>query len=374
MKILAILLFAASCLLVAKSSWAEVQTTVIANNVLSIKNTLAEQELKQRKVIAGLYNLSGKIKKSVVQRGKLLNDQAQLERAIEDLQEEISENTANLIKQKQMLSKRLQKMSTLGADSSARLIFGASSVSTLNRNMRILGAITKNDKELIENYSYDLKSLATRKEKLVGRLDKLKQIQGKINFEETKLLAEQTTKAKILAGIRKSTAFSISHLQELKRQAGTINLEDSGVLDLLFKKSFSELQGALPAPVRGKVVVPFGIQKALNNENKNRWTIANKGLLYEVSSGEFVRSISSGVVVYSDTIPGHGKTMIVDHGDHYYSVYAGFTKSDVRIGDEVVQSQKLASLDNAGINKLYFEIRHFSENYDPKNWIKGISL
>ncbi len=71
---------------------------------------------------------------------------------------------------------------------------------------------------------------------------------------------------------------------------------------------------------------------------------------------------------------GFGRTLIIDHGDHYYSVYSNIEGIDVGLGDEVEQNQVVAKsgLDPArSIEGIYFEIRHFSEPADPSLWMKG---
>jgi septal ring factor EnvC (AmiA/AmiB activator) len=69
--------------------------------------------------------------------------------------------------------------------------------------------------------------------------------------------------------------------------------------------------------------------------------------------------------------------LVLDHGDHYYTVYAGTKDAVVTVGDQVQPQQKIASTGFSeihGTQGMYFEIRHFSEPYDPKSWLKGPPL
>ncbi|MGE0633330.1 MAG: murein hydrolase activator EnvC, partial [Pseudobdellovibrionaceae bacterium] len=68
---------------------------------------------------------------------------------------------------------------------------------------------------------------------------------------------------------------------------------------------------------------------------------------------------------------GFGTTVILDHGDHYYSIYSGLSKVKVEIGDEIETRQVIAEagwVPETGMPGLYFEVRHFSEATDPSSW------
>lgn len=353
--------------------------SLLGQKVLEARETLEAEEQKQRRVLSGLYELNRKIKSSVVERGNLIRERSQLEESIENLEIEIQENTEALVLQKRLLSERLRAIYKFGGNSGARLIFGAANPTVLDRNLRILGVIAKKDRELITNYTFDLKNLAKRKERLVNRLSRLKEIETKILKKEQKLVAEQNIKNKLLTGIRKNKIFAINRIEDLKKQAGSINLEDSGLLDVIYRPSFGELKGELSPPVRGVLRQGYGMLKSQAGESKNKWTLSHKGLLFAVPSKQEVQSVWEGTIAYVDRIPGYGQTIILDHGDHYYTVYSGAMRPLVQAGQAVTARQNIASFESSSSaviasNELYFEIRHFSETYDPKDWMKGLSL
>ena len=115
------------------------------------------------------------------------------------------------------------------------------------------------------------------------------------------------------------------------------------------------------------------------NESKNKWTLSHKGLLFAVPARQEVQSVWEGTIAYVDRIPGYGQTIILDHGDHFYTVYSGAMRPLVQQGQAVSARQNIAQFESSpssviASNELYFEIRHFSETYDPKDWMKGLSL
>ena len=117
----------------------------------------------------------------------------------------------------------------------------------------------------------------------------------------------------------------------------------------------------------------FGLAKS----NDHPYTLNHKGIFISAPQGNPVQTVFEGKVSFAGELPGFGKTLIIDHGDHYYTVYAHAKDLKVQMGDEVTQSQTVATVgrslqDNS--DGLYFEIRHFSEPYDPQLWMKGLSL
>ena len=64
--------------------------------------------------------------------------------------------------------------------------------------------------------------------------------------------------------------------------------------------------------------------------------------------------------------------LIIDHGDHYYTVYAHLEEVFKVKGDRVEQNEVIATLGNSGSMvgpALHFEVRHHGNPVDPLLWI-----
>jgi septal ring factor EnvC (AmiA/AmiB activator) len=241
----------------------------------------------------------------------------------------------------------------------------------LERNLKILGIVASRDLELIKNYRQDVQDLQSKRKTLALRLESLKSVEQKISAQEKKLIAEQALKNKLLDGIRKSKLFAINKINGLREKSMQFNIDDAGVFDLLFKASFGDQKGELPRPLEGVVTRKFGLMKGQDHP----YTLSSKGVFISAAKGSPIKSVFSGKVSYVGELPGFGNTLIVDHGDHYYSVYANAEEVKVNLGDEITQSQVVGSAGGISTDNpagLYFEIRHFSEPYDPQQWMKGL--
>ncbi len=102
-------------------------------------------------------------------------------------------------------------------------------------------------------------------------------------------------------------------------------------------------------PVRGKLVGYF-------HERKGDYF--NKGIDIQAQPGAAVQAAHRGHVVFADYLTGYGYTVILDHADELYSVYARNDRLLVRLNDLVRQGQDIARLSGAGDTpSLHFEIR-----------------
>jgi septal ring factor EnvC (AmiA/AmiB activator) len=128
---------------------------------------------------------------------------------------------------------------------------------------------------------------------------------------------------------------------------------------------FDQLKGLLTLPVRGEVTNRFG---APRSDSSVRW----KGLFLKASSGQIVKAIASGQVVFADWLRGFGNLLIIDHGKGYMSLYGNNETLYKQVGDVLRGGDTIATVGNSGGNEdfgLYFELRHESKPLDPMKWM-----
>jgi len=113
------------------------------------------------------------------------------------------------------------------------------------------------------------------------------------------------------------------------------------------------LGGGFIWPLKGRVVGEFSQTYA---------NMINKGVNIQPYSGntEVVASRSGRVVFYAPDFDVYGKTVILDHGDGFMTVYARNAEVYVKPGDRVEKGNVIARAGSAGRDKavyLHFEIR-----------------
>jgi septal ring factor EnvC (AmiA/AmiB activator) len=174
-----------------------------------------------------------------------------------------------------------------------------------------------------------------------------------------------------LSGLRKKSESEFQNLKsEEKRYRIIINEMKSESFDNLDLGShFSSLRGQMEPPVDRPSHVNFGYKRQKNSQ----LSFLSTGLYFETIGGESVMSPYQGQVTFIGELPYWGKILVLDHGDSYFTVYANLSDLSVRLGDQINPQQKLAHVSNKKYDRksgFYFEIRHYSEPQNPKEWFR----
>ncbi len=102
-------------------------------------------------------------------------------------------------------------------------------------------------------------------------------------------------------------------------------------------------------PLKGKIAFYFG---------DRRGTRFYKGIGIQAQEGEIVCAARNGHVVFADYLSGYGYTVVLDHLDGYYSVYANNATLLVKLDDNVYRGDPVAKVGKKGdLALLHFEIR-----------------
>ena len=128
-------------------------------------------------------------------------------------------------------------------------------------------------------------------------------------------------------------------------------------------RSFSAARGTLPLPVRGRLVGRFG-QTA---EGGGRI----KGITIETRPGAQVVSPYDGRAVFVGPFRGYGQLLIIDHGEGYHTLLAGFARIDCGLGQWLLAGEPVGVMGARanGKPKLYVELRRHGEAISPLPWL-----
>jgi septal ring factor EnvC (AmiA/AmiB activator) len=220
-------------------------------------------------------------------------------------------------------------------------------------------------------------------EKVRSRLEKHrneKRQQASAYLKQIKRMAsERKKRSNLLAYVRKEKSAQLAAIESLKQAARDLDEKiknlglgaNPGVSgEYRTGESFQSYKGLLKLPVKGKIVSLFG-------EFKNtRYQVLNfrSGIEIQTERGEPIQAVYAGKVLYADWFKGYGNMIIIDHGDHYYTVYAHIEEAFKTNGDSVETGEVIATVgdtDSISGPKLYFEVRHHGKPLDPMQWIEG---
>nr|VFJ53058.1 MAG: Septal ring factor EnvC, activator of murein hydrolases AmiA and AmiB [Candidatus Kentron sp. FM]VFJ56346.1 MAG: Septal ring factor EnvC, activator of murein hydrolases AmiA and AmiB [Candidatus Kentron sp. FM]VFK11180.1 MAG: Septal ring factor EnvC, activator of murein hydrolases AmiA and AmiB [Candidatus Kentron sp. FM] len=132
------------------------------------------------------------------------------------------------------------------------------------------------------------------------------------------------------------------------------------------KKPFRNLRGRLEWPTVGLLLNDFGAKRDVGGL---RW----QGVRIAANTGQPVRAISHGRVVFADWLRGFGLLLIIDHGNGYMSLYGQNQSLYKQPGEQVETGEVIAGVGNSGAqgaDGLYFEIRHQGRPRNPALWCR----
>lgn len=130
---------------------------------------------------------------------------------------------------------------------------------------------------------------------------------------------------------------------------------------------FAGMQRALPLPTEGEVKCTFG-----KTTNSSRRFLYNNGTIIVAPKGQPVGAVHDGVIVFADWVKEYGRVMIVDHGDHFFTLVAHLDRAFKGVGEPVQAGETIALVGDSGStdgSKLYFEIRQGGRALDPRDWL-----
>lgn len=342
--------------------WLLASAEVSADAVEQIKQTqteLNEIDFKKRDVLGSLYEINRKLKKTNRERGRFEAQRNQTYRSVQQTTALVQQLTKQVLHKKQKLVSRLKAMYKLGDSGILRMIFTSDSHRDLDIGMRFLKNMVDSDYRLIQDFQASLRDLSGKKDFLKKQELRLGQLEKKIRLREESLISKQKMKGEILGRIEQDHSL---RAEELKKIRGSLPQDQR--LDQLVRPMFFEKKGKLTAPLNGNPQLKFG-----SLEREAGILLRHRGWSWGASGGDSVRSIYDGKVAFSGEIPGLGKTLVIDHGDHYFSTYGSLTNISVKKGDPIKEGDPIGSSPMMGPRRVYFEIRHFSEPLDPAAWL-----
>jgi len=252
--------------------------------------------------------------------------------------------------------------------------------------------ILEDDRRRIERLESALQLLETRRRELKAKAEELQVLrQRKAREEQT--LREQVGRQQIaLETLRRDREMQQRALEEFernqkalmaliqaleekkRREEAEARRQKKKVVrnkDKTAKATSKFLQATGPkcVPMQGRLLSEYGL-----HEHELLHTVTrNLGVEIQAERGAAVRAAAAGTVVLVSRIQGRGPSVILDHGNSYYSVYGHMQKIDVKVGQEVRHCQVLGEagdIESTNGPKLFFQVSEGTRTVNPMEWLK----
>ncbi len=236
-----------------------------------------------------------------------------------------------------------------------------------------LKKILSNDVAMLKKHLEKHQQLMALTKKLETQHKKSIALEKRLNADIEKMTINSRRRGRILKKIRQQKSLALAALSASKEAARnldiTINLMDRVKKPEAAPPTFAGAKGGLELPVQGKIISRYG---PVQNSDDSAFTFQS-GIDISVDKGEPVMSVFKGRIVFAQWLKGYGNLIIIDHGGHYYTLYAHVEESFKKKGDPVAAREVIAIAGDTGSIKgpyLHFEVRYHGKPVDPMAWLK----
>ncbi|MDP6339948.1 MAG: peptidoglycan DD-metalloendopeptidase family protein [Candidatus Marinimicrobia bacterium] len=356
----------------------------LRNEIEATKKRIQSEGQKEKSSVRRVSNLSEEI--SLLQRLlKELNKEEKLLVAdISRTERRIKQSEIELDTLRTRYARRLAKMYKKGQLSNLEKIFSSTSWRQAvyrTKYLKIISDIDKKTHDMIRSLLVEIGKQKLALEAVLRKKRRLKRDREKIL---TEVRIKKRKEQRELTKIRQSKKELKTYLTE--KQAGVKQLEailkkirdDIARVEreerirqqqmALNAKEFPKLKGQLAWPAEGRVVTKFGRQW----NPKLKTTTENPGIDIKGKPGSEVRTVLGGIVTTITFIRGFGTTIIIDHGNGFYTVYSHVTNVETNEDSEVRSGDVIAYMGDSGsINgsQLHFEIWGQGKKLNPEKWL-----
>ena len=301
--------------------------------------------------------------------------------ALQTQQQQLSQN---LSRQKVLLEKLLYQQYVGGKHEYLKLILDNQDPNKVARDLQYFQYIARNRAAWLESLRSNLNALNSVSQEVHTQSETLEKLRTEQATQKEKLKQDQRERLQVLGQVSKQLTLQRREITRLQHDENGLAKLVSKIAEMLAKpkskslfhndnipdnrfdgKPFVQLQGRLALPVKGDITNHFGATRPDS-------TVIWKGLFIRAASGQTVKAVAAGRVVFADWLRGFGNLIIVDHGNAYMSLYGNNETLYKQVGDELRGGDTIATVGNSGGNAdsgLYFELRHESKPLDPLKWL-----
>ncbi len=301
-----------------------------------------------------------------------------------------SQDTGNALHaQQDLLGRMLRQQYLQGQPDALRLVLSREDPNEMARQLHYLAHIARARAQLVDDLRSNLREIDRLKTEIAEEAAAIARIAAEQTAQRKRLEQEKRARAGVLSRVSRDIRTQQREMSAMQANENRLGRLVDQLAKLVVRKPatggrpqprprtegvpssrnddspFAALRGKLALPVRGELGNRFGSPR---RDGGVTW----KGLFIAARSGDDVRAVADGRVVYADWLRGFGNLLIVDHGDSYMTLYANAEALLKQVGDVIRGGEAVATVGNSGGNPesgLYFEMRHEGRPFDPLNWV-----
>jgi septal ring factor EnvC (AmiA/AmiB activator) len=354
-----------------KSEIADLKKEITRTNIRSTST------LEQIKMIDKEIGLIGKARRLLTKEAGLLS------RKIGLTQAELKERSDRLTRMKNEHARRAMHNYKYGRLQNLNLLLTSDSFNQALVRLKYLTLFADQEARLMQSIQEEINIISTLEDSLQHDLARRKRSIAEKEQQELVYLNKKDEKKLLVSRLQWSQKNLQKQLvakeEEYQRLYQIIlalerqrrQREESGRIPpeyALNLKNFSKNKGKLPWPVKGSLLHGYGKQ----HDQKLKTTINRTGIDIKAETGSEVRAVFTGIVSMVTFLSGYGNTIILDHGDGYYSVYSHLDDIYAELDQLVDADQVIGLVGDSGSlegSKLHFALFSSQRTENPQQWL-----
>ena len=346
---------------------------------------------QQQRLVGQVHDVNDELSNLERQRESTQRIVNEIERQIGGLASQLDRSTAemilaedNLADRRAVLERRLVDIYKRGPLYTFQALFAAESFGDLLSRYKYLYLTSRQDRALVTDVESLRNRVVSERNTILDVRKQLDRTREEREAEYAKYSDLARARERRLQSLQQSARRTERRLTTLQKDEARLN----GVLAALERARRDEatrgvLRGGISAPgsittadigkldwpVDGTIVYRFG-RDTLPSGGIIRWN----GVGIAAPVGTPVKAVEAGKVRLVGQFGTYGLTIVLEHGNGYYSVYSHLQEAAVKLGTTVAKGEMLGTVggENSDYGShLHFEIR--GENQvalDPTEWLR----
>jgi septal ring factor EnvC (AmiA/AmiB activator) len=289
----------------------------------------------------------------------------------------------NLAERRAVLERRLVDIYKRGPLYTFQALLAAESFGDLLSRYKYLYLTSRQDRALVSDVEKLRNRVVEQRDDLLDVRKQLDRTRQEREAEYTKYTELAQARARRLSQLRRSAKSTEQRLDSLQRDETRLNNVLAALVGARRDEASRGLRGATPVPgsittadlgrldwpVEGAIVYRFG-RDTLPSGGIIRWN----GVGIAAGAGTPVKSVEAGKVRLVGQFGTYGLTVVLEHGNGYYSVYSHLRSAAVKLAASVARGAVIGSVGGENSDygpHLHLEIR--GENQlalDPTEWLR----
>jgi murein hydrolase activator len=358
-----------------------------------IKNERERLQRQQQRLQGQVHDVSDELDNIERQRLSTSRIVDEIERQMGGLTSQLDRSSAelilaqdNLAERRAVLQRRLVDIYKRGPLYTFQVLLAAESFGDLLSRYKYLYLTSRQDRALVADVEHLRAHVVSQRGQIVSVKDQLDHTREEREAELNRYGQIAKEQADRLAALRRSARATERRLAELEKDQTRLNsvlasLERARRDDAARGAKGAAASPATPGsittsdlgnldwPVEGRIVYRFG-RDTLPTGGVIRWN----GIGIAAAVGTPVHAVEAGKVRLVGQFGTYGLTIVLEHGNGYYSIYSHLNSATVKLGATITKGETIGAVGGQNSDygpHLHFEIR--GENQialDPADWLR----